>query len=1008
MVGVVSGALDLRVLGPLEVRAGGAALPLGARKQQVVLAMLAVHGGRVVGLDELVDEVWPDSPPASAILNVRSYAASIRRGFEAVEERRDRLVRRGSGYQLNVEPDELDMLAFLAQAAQGRRALRSGDLATAVAAFRAGLAYWRGAMFAGLPLGPALTGRAAVLEEERLAVTEELAEAQLALDEPDEVVRLLRPHVRMHPLRERACGVLIKALCQLGDVAAALTTYADAREALVGQLGIEPGADLRRLRQSILDGEAGAVERTAAVGGQRSPVVRPAELPADLVDFIGRDAEVQQVSAMLSAAGEATAVPVCGVVGPAGVGKTSLAVHVGHRLRASFPDGQLFVDLRGADSHPLDPAEVLARFLRKLGVPGQAIPLDLQERAALYRSLLADRRLLVVLDNACDENQVKPLLPGTPPCAVLVTSRYRLPGLVAVASVDVGELDTDGGVALLEQAAGAARVRAERAAAEKLTQICGGLPLALRIVGVKLAASPHRTLAALVERLAEERHRLDQLSHSGLAVRSSLDFSYHRLDRADQTLLRRLSLLDAPDFAAWTAAAAADQPVSVLEEGLDRLVAAHLLQVAGTDVAGQVRYRMHDLIRVYGRGRAEAEDPESERLEAVRQTLHHWLGLAIAGEVALFGQGYAVRLGRAFCDAEPDQVTLERVSKDPLTWIEAERAALVSALRQAAAVGLLKECWQLASISRQMLGFREYKDEYATAVTIAVDAAHRQGDRQGTALTQTMLAQLEYERGNWARCRHLLEGAEAMFVADRDRPGLVMCYWGLALLDRTEGRLGSAKDRYLAMVEASRGVEPAVEVMGLRGLGQIHLSAGNPHAALPLLESALAVGDECAALMPRLLVLPWYAEACRELGDMARAVAALREVASWSERVGATGGEVQALCGLAQIALTGGDLDEADRLASKARSRCELMDYAAHTIVASFTLAQVRLARGHLGSAKKLAGDALADSRRLGAVVHQARTLELMAEVHEAAGDHAAAAAARAEAAALRPAALPV
>jgi DNA-binding SARP family transcriptional activator/tetratricopeptide (TPR) repeat protein len=997
-------ALDVRVLGPLEVRVAGAPLPLGPRKQQVVLAMLAVQAGQVVSLDELVDEVWPDAPPASAVANVRSYAASIRRSLEAVEGRRDRLVRRGSGYQLSVAPDELDLLAFSAQAGEGRRALRSGDLAAAVAAFRSGLACWRGPVFAGLPLGPALTARVAVLEEERLALTEELADALLALDEPAEVARVLRQHVHSHPLRERAYGLLMKALCRLGDVAAALRTYADARSALVEQLGIEPGAELRRLHQSILDGEAGAVERETAVAGQRSPVVRPAELPADLVDFVARDAEVQQVVAMLSAPGEATAVPVCGVVGQAGVGKTSLAVHVGHRLRASFPDGQLFVDLRGADSHPLDPAEVLAQFLRKLGVPGEAVPLDVQERAALYRSLLADRRLLVLLDNVCDEDQVKPLLPGTPTCAVLVTSRYRLPGLVALASVDLGELDTDGGVALLEQTAGAARVRAERAAAERLTRICGGLPLALRIVGVKLAASPHRTLAALVERLAEERHRLDQLSHSGFAVRSSLDFSYHRLDPADQKLLRHMSLLDAPDFAAWTAAAVAGQAVPVLEEGLDRLIAAHLVQIAGTDVVGQVRYRMHDLVRVYARGRAEAEDPEPDRVAVVRQALHHWLGVATAGEEALFGNSYAVQLGRAVCNAEPDQAALERASKDPLAWIEAERAALVSTLRQATTVGLLAECWQLAFISRKMLGFREFKDEHGTAATIASDAARRLGDRQGEAVTQMMLADTAVERGEWARSRQLLESAEAMFVADRDRLGVAVCYWDLALLDRVEGRLASAKNRYLVMVEASRGVHPATEVMGLRGLGQIQLSAGNPRAALPLLKSALAVSEECTGMLPRLLVLIWYGEACRQLGDVARAVAALREVASWSEQVGATSGEVQALSGLAQIALAGGDLDEADRLASKAHSRCELMGDAHYIIGASFTLAQVRLARGHLASARKLAEDALADSRRLGAVVHLARTLGLMAEIHEAAGDHEAAAAARAEAAALHPA----
>jgi hypothetical protein len=450
------------------------------------------------------------------------------------------------------------------------------------------LALWRRPTLAGLPLGPALAGRAAVVEEERLAITEELADARLALDEPDQVLRLLRPHLHMNPLRERAYVLLMKALCRLGDLAGALATFTQARGVLTEHLGIAPGVELRQLHQSILDGDMDPQERGTVVTSHRPPVVRPAELPADLVDFVGRAAEIRQVTDQLGASG-ATAVPMCGVVGPAGVGKTSLALHVAHRLRTSYPDGQLFMDLRGADRHPLVSAEVLARFLRALGVPGEAIPNDVQERAALYRSLLADRRLLVVLDNAADEEQLRPLLPGTPTCAVLVTSRYRLAGVVGLASVDLGVLDTDDALALLERTAGAVRVRAEPAAAEELVHLCGGLPLALRVVGVKLATYRHRALSALVERLAEERHRLDQLAHAGLAVRSSLDFSYHRLDPVDRMLLCRVSLLDAPDFVAWTAAAVADETVPVVEEGLDRRVAAHLVQIAGTDGLGQVR-----------------------------------------------------------------------------------------------------------------------------------------------------------------------------------------------------------------------------------------------------------------------------------------------------------------------------------------------------------------------------------------------------------------------------------
>jgi DNA-binding SARP family transcriptional activator len=1009
MSGVTAKArtIDLRVLGPLEVRAAGTALPLGARKQQVVLAMLAVHAGRVVGLDELVDEVWPASPPASAVANVRSYAASIRRGFEAADERRDRVVRRGSGYQLNAEPDELDLLAFSSQVARGRQALRSGDLATAVAAFRTGLTYWRGPIFAGLPLGPALAGRAAAIEDERLALTEELADALLALDEPAEVVRILHQHVHSHALRERAYGLLMRALCRVGDVAGALSTYAEARRALIEHLGIEPGADLRRLHRSILDGELEPADSTF-VTPQPPPVVKPAELPADLVDFVGRDAEVAQMTALLSTSGDTTAVPMCGVVGQAGVGKTTLAVHAAHRLRARFPDGQLFVDLRGADSHQLDSVEVLARFLRALGIPGQAIPHDAEERAALYRSLLADRRLLVVLDNAGDEEQVRPLLPGTPSCAVLVTSRYQLPGLAGLASVDLGVLGTDSALALLGKAAGASRVSAEQAAAENLAHLCGGLPLALRVVGAKLACTPHRTLTALVDRLTEERHRLDHLAHGGLAVRSSLDFSYQRLDPADRKLLRRASLLDAPDFASWIAAAVVDEVVPLVEERLDRLVAAHLVQVAGSDVVGQVRYRMHDLIRVYARERAIAEDPDAERLAAVRRGLHHWLGLATAGEEVLYGDSYQARLGHEFGRALLDQPYLNRVLADPFAWIEAERVALVAAVRQANAVGLLAECWRLAVVAINLLSDREFYDEAYAAHTVALEAATRLGDPQGLANALVAVGKAESERGNWARSRSVLERAEEMFTAQGDTLGLARCYRELAHKDRYEGKLGSAQERYRLIIKACQGVDPGSEAMGLRGLGQIKLFAGNPNAALPLLKEALEVCGRGAGIMPRLFVLVWYGEACLQVGEKVRAATAFREVLSWSERVGATSGEVSSLCGLAQVALARGDTGEAERLASRAHAQSRLLRVPASRLSGMLTLAKVRLAGGHLESAKALAEEALDDCKRLGAVVHQARTLDLMAEIHEAAGDHEAAAAARAEAAALRPAAQPV
>lgn len=998
--------VELSVLGPLEVRAAGSALPLGPRKQQVVLAMLAVHAGRAVGMDELVDELWPEAPPASAVANVRGYAGSIRRMFEAAEGRGGRLVRRGSGYQFNAEPAELDLLAFSSHTADGRQSLRAGNLAAAATAFRSALRHWQGPMLAGLSVGPSLASRVAAVTEEQLAITEELAETLLALDDPVEVIRILHSHVHLHPLRERAYGLLMKALCRSGDIAGALSIYDDARSALRKHLGIDPGPELRQLHRAILEGEV-AEDPLPVLTSHRLPVHKPAELPADLVDFVGRDAELKQVSALLGRLAGGTTVPTCAIVGPAGVGKTSLAVHVAHQLRASYSDGQLFVNLRGADSHPLDPVEVLARFLRALGVPGQAVPHDAQEREGLYRSILADRRVLVVLDNAAGEEQVRPLLPGTSTCAVLVTSRYRLAGLVGLASVELDVLSTDSSLALLSKTAGAARVRAEPAAAEKLTQLCGGLPLALRVVGVKLASSPHRTIAAYVARLAEERHRLDHLAHAGLAVRTSLDFSYQRLSAADRTLLRRISLLDAPDFAAWTAAAVADQTVPAAEEGLDRLIAAHLVQAAGTDAVGQVRYHLHDLIRVYARERAATEEPEADRLAAIRNVLHHWLGLVAAGEKALYGHSYRVRVGQEIGNAMLDRPTVEKVSQNPLAWIEAERAAFVSAVRQAAESGLLAECWRLSCVSEMLLSHRELHDETLIVHTIGLAAARRQGSRRGEAIMLMAFGTAQSERGAWPRARSLFEEAEALFAAENDMLGLAACQWLLARKDRQQGRLDAARDRYETMLAASRDVDLGAEALALLGLGQVQLTAGNIDAAVRDLESAMRVSRRCGGVLPPLLVLLWYGEAQLRVGRTDPAAAAFREVVSWCERAGDLSGEVMGLCALTRTMLAEGDIDEAGRLAARIQSRWGLLLEPLTKIVASSTTAAVRLAQGELRPAKQLAEEALDDSRRIGAVVHQAQAFDLMAEIHEAAGDHIAAAAARAEATALYPAVQP-
>ncbi len=1010
--------VEILLLGPLEVRAAGAAVGLGAPKQRMVLALLSTHAGQVVGLADIVDELWPDGPPASAVANVRGYAGSLRRMFESVEGRQGRLVRRGSGYQLDATPGELDLLAFSACVREGRAALRSGDLAAAVTQFSAALKPWRGPVLAGMHHGPALAAKCAAVEDDRLALTEELAEAYLRLDEPDAAIALLRAHTRAHRLRERGQALLMRALQRTGDVAGALSVYAEARRALVEQLGIEPGRELRDLHQSVLSREhaVGSQAITAASpqglsrspgSGQPAPLLAvpavPAELPADVVDLVGRAAELAEMSQVL-APPEGSAPPICVVVGQPGVGKTSLAVHVAHRLRPRYPDGQLFVDLRGADAHSLAPSEVLARFLRALGVPGPVVPHEPQEREALYRSLLASRRLLVILDNARDEEQVLPMLPGSATCAVLATSRNRLPGLARSTSVDLDVLDVDSGLELLERAAGSARVRAEPDAARGLVRLCGGLPLALRVVGVKLAASPHRTLSTLAERMVEERHRLDQLSHAGLAVRSGLDFSYLRLHRSDQALLRQIALLDAPDFAAWTAAAAADESVPATEDGLDRLIAAHLVQASGPDGLGQLRYRMHDLVKVYGRERAAAEETEVQRVATVRRTVLGWLALVTLAEETLWGRSYLARICREVGPCTPEEGAAARVSALPMAWMDVERAAFVATVRQAAQAGLLAECWRLACASRTVFEHLALLDESLAVHEIALDAARRLGDRRAEGVVLMGLGQLHSEFGRRDSGRATVEEAVAILLAEGDMHGVIRSYRQLALFDRDRGDLAQARLRYATMVAVGRAVDdPGETAMGLRGLAQVHLLDGRPQEAIQLLESALQAGT-AAGDSPRHFVLMWYGEACLQLGRRAAAAEAFGDVLVWTRRVGDLAGEVRSLAQLALLAVAEGRLEEAERLATEANDRYQFCPEPVHGLSVRYALARTWFARGAVARAREVAEEILDASRRLANVIYEVRTLDLLAEIHEATGDQAAAATARAEAGRLRPA----
>jgi DNA-binding SARP family transcriptional activator len=614
------------VLGPLVVRDGDRLISVPAGRQRALLAALLVRAGTVVPADAVAEVVWDGTPPDQAAVTLRSHVMRLRRTLGPVAGAR--VVTRYPGYLLQAGPGEVDALRFRALCREGGAAVRAGEWARAWDVLAEALGLWRGDPLADVPSELLRRDETPALEQLRLGAAEWRADAGLHLNRHAELVPELQSLAARYPLRERFHGQLMLALVRSGRQAEALDAYQRARDVLVEELGSEPGAELRKLHQRILAGDRALAPSSLAPSGQAPSgqalaaagrgTITPRQLPAPVAHFTGRASELAALTGALdqSGAGGPGAVVISVIEGTAGIGKTALAVRWAHQVADRFPDGQLYVNLRGYDrDQPMTPADALARFLRALGMAGQDIPADEDERAAQYRSLLADRRMLVVLDNAGSVEQVRPLLPGGPGCMVVVTSRDALAGLVA--RDGAGRLDLDllppGEAAGLLLALIGARVDADQGSAAALAALCGRLPLALRVAAELAASRPDVPLAALASELAGAR-RLDLLQAGGdqrTAVRAVFSWSYRHLDPGSARTFRLLGLHPGTDFEPYAAAAITGTGLDQVQGGLDRLVRAHLLQ----QTADQ-RYGMHDLLRGYA-GELAALGGQDERRSAL-------------------------------------------------------------------------------------------------------------------------------------------------------------------------------------------------------------------------------------------------------------------------------------------------------------------------------------------------------------------------------------------------------
>ena len=582
-----SGAALFRILGPLEVRAGEGWTKIGAAKQRSVLATLLLRPGEPVSTDVLIDEVWPEKPPAKAANLLSVYVHHLRKRIGDAGGRV--LVTRAPGYQLVLGPGELDADQFAGLVTEGRQALASGAPDRAVDLLTEALELWRGPALADVPATALVAAEADRLGQSRLEALELRAEASLACGRFAQVLPEVRRLLADHPLQEKLWALQMRALYGAGRQAEALEVYEQARNKIADELGVDPGAELRQLYHQILNADDDQPVIPLApvdLGQVLASVPVPAQLPADIPDFTGRSEQVGQLRELLTRAGEEDspgAVRVVLVVGSGGLGKSALAVHAAHLLASQFPDGQLYANLLGA-TQPADPAEVLGRFLRDLGVDGHRIPLGEEERAAHFRTRLAGKQVLIVLDDARDAAQVMPLLPGSASCAVLVTARNWLPELVGSAALDLDVLSPDEGRELFTRVVGAKRVAAEPAAADEVLAACVGLPLAIRIAGARLATRSAWSVRTLADRLADERRRLDELRVGNLAVRASFEVSFASLRREAANgagpagAFRLLGLWTGPWIQLPAASALLGKPEVATSDVLDRLVDAHLLE----------------------------------------------------------------------------------------------------------------------------------------------------------------------------------------------------------------------------------------------------------------------------------------------------------------------------------------------------------------------------------------------------------------------------------------------
>ncbi|MFG2598159.1 BTAD domain-containing putative transcriptional regulator [Streptomyces sp. NPDC048462] len=816
-----AGSTELRfsVLGPVRARRGDETLPSGSPQQRALLSALLLRGGHTATSGELIDAIWGDEPPSQALAAVRTYASRLRKILGP-----QTLASDSGGYAMRTGPDALDVTVAEELAAGADKARASGDRCRARELLNKALALWDGEALASVP-GPYAENQRTRLEEWRLQLTETRLDLDLEVGCHAEAVSELTALTAAHPLRERLRELLMVALYRSGRQAEALAVYADTRRLLAEELGVDPCPELAQLQQRILRADE-ELARPADEPVQAAAPLRPAQLPATVPDFTGRTSFVRELGDRLATA-EGSVMAVSALAGIGGVGKTTLAVHVAHQARPHFPDGQLYVDLQGAGARAAEPETVLGAFLRALGTADSAIPDSLDERAALYRSTLDGRRILVLLDNAHDAAQIRPLLPGTAGCAALVTSRVRMVDLAGAHLVDLDVMSPEEALQLFTRIVGEERINSEREAALDVVAACGFLPLAIRIAASRLAARRTWTVSVLAAKLADERRRLDELQAGDLAVKATFELGYGQLEPAQARAFRLLGLADGPDISLAAAAALLNLETHAAEDLLEALVDTSLLESAAPG-----RYRYHDLVRLYARSCAERDEKSPQQRESALSRLLDFYLATAAGVYALERPGD--RTVNHLERAEYRGLSFSDHGR-ALDWLYSEANPLLACVQQSIAAGTIRRAVDLLLASKDLAESGANSRQFETVATIVREAAAVAADARSEARARTTLAQVHSTAGRFDEAES--EARQAMVLAASIDDVWTHCnaHNELGIIAGYRNRLPEAEALLQQTISAFRADNnQAGEASALCNLSRVHLAIGQTASAVEL------------------------------------------------------------------------------------------------------------------------------------------------------------------------------